>query len=102
MKSSGISPKKKVKDISDAELKKLLALMTDYTVIPASVNKFDQAQLTAGGVDTSQINSKTMESKKVPGLYITGELLDVDGICGGYNLHFAFSTGRLAGISAAH
>lgn len=102
LKSSGISPKKKVKDISDAELKKLLALMTDYTVIPASVNKFDQAQLTAGGVDTSQINSKTMESKKVPGLYITGELLDVDGICGGYNLHFAFSTGRLAGISAVH
>lgn len=101
LKNSHINLKKKVRDISDTELEKLLRLMTDYKVSPASVNKYDQAQLTAGGVDTGQINSKTMESKKVPGLYITGELLDVDGICGGYNLHFAFSTGRLAGISAA-
>lgn len=60
---------------------------------------FTKAQVTAGGVYLSEINEKTMESEKLPGLYITGELLDVDGICGGYNLQWAWSTGYLAGCA---
>lgn len=61
---------------------------------------FTQAQVTAGGVPLSEIEKETMESKLVPGLYLTGELLDVDGICGGYNLQWAWSTGFLAGTGA--
>lgn len=56
----------------------------------------ERAQVTAGGVLTSEITLETMESKLVPGLYFTGELLDVDGRCGGYNLHFAWSTAMIA------
>lgn len=56
----------------------------------------DRAQVTAGGVLTSEVNPNTMQSEKVPGLYFTGEILDVDGRCGGYNLHFAWSTAVIA------
>ncbi len=59
---------------------------------------FDKAQVTAGGVDVSEIENDTMQSKLCSGLYITGELLDIDGNCGGYNLHFAFASGACAGI----
>lgn len=64
-------------------------------------NPFDQAQVCAGGVRTSEINSATMESLHTEGLYLVGELLDIDGICGGYNLQWAWATGYLAGIHAA-
>lgn len=62
---------------------------------------FEHAQVCAGGVRTSQVNPYTMESLKAEGLYITGELLDVDGICGGYNLQWAWATGWIAGAAAA-
>jgi len=65
-----------------------------------ATNSFEQAQVCCGGVDTAQVHSDTLESKLVPGLYLVGELLDVDGICGGYNLQWAWSTGMLAGICA--
>ncbi len=55
----------------------------------------ERAQVTAGGVPLSEVDIPSMESKKVENLYLTGELLDVDGICGGYNLHFAWATGYL-------
>ena len=58
---------------------------------------FDSAQVTAGGVKTSEFNARTMESKLVPGLYACGEVLDIDGECGGYNLQWAWSSGALAG-----
>lgn len=61
---------------------------------------FEQAQVTAGGIPLGEVKKETMESKKIPGLYLTGELLDVDGICGGYNLQWAWSTGFLAGTDA--
>lgn len=65
--------------------------------VVTKANDFDHAQVTAGGVDLSEIDPDTMESRRIPGLYITGELLDVDGICGGYNLQWAFTTGAIAG-----
>ncbi len=61
---------------------------------------FEKAQVTCGGVDTAEVNPDTMGSLLVPGLYFAGEILDVDGICGGYNLHWAFASGYLAGCSA--
>ena len=60
----------------------------------------DSAQVTAGGVRTEEFEPGTMESKLVPGLYACGEVLDIDGDCGGYNLQWAWSSGRLAGLSA--
>ncbi|MDR3062814.1 MAG: NAD(P)/FAD-dependent oxidoreductase, partial [Methanobrevibacter sp.] len=60
------------------------------------------SKITLGGIKTNEINSKTMESKFVNGLYFSGELLNLDGLSGGYNLKIAFSTGYLAGLSAAN
>jgi hypothetical protein len=62
---------------------------------------FEDAQVTAGGVQTGDFDPHTMESRLVPGLYACGEVLDVDGDCGGFNLQWAWSSGRLAGTSAA-
>lgn len=64
-------------------------------------NTFDTAQVTAGGVDTDEIDAETMESKICPGLYFAGEMVDIDGICGGYNLQWAWSSGAVAGIHVA-
>ena len=61
---------------------------------------FDNAQVTRGGVSTKEIDKTTMMSERHNGLFLCGELLDIHGDCGGYNLHLAFTTGRLAGNSA--
>ena len=79
----------------------LLKLLKNYQIVVNKPRGFDFAQVTAGGVSTEEVNSLTMESKKQPGLYFAGEILDVDGICGGYNLQFAWATGYLAGCAAA-
>ena len=63
-------------------------------------NSFEQAQICCGGVDVREVDTQTMESKKVKGLYFAGEILDVDGICGGYNLQWAWSSGAAAGKCA--
>ena len=63
---------------------------------------FDRSQVSTGGIPLSEINIETMESKNVKGLYLVGELLDVDGICGGFNLGFAFITGYLAGMGVSN
>lgn len=76
-------------------------LCKEFEIQITETNPFGKAQVCAGGVRTEEIDSKTMESILVKDLYITGELLDVDGICGGYNLHFAWATGILAGAHAA-
>ncbi len=75
--------------------------MKSYEAIVMSVNPFANAQVCCGGVDTREIDPSTMESRLKKNLYLTGELLDVDGICGGYNLQFAWSSGALAGRAAA-
>ena len=59
---------------------------------------FDQAQVTAGGLRTEEFDPETLESRVVPGLYACGEVLDVDGDCGGFNLQWAWSSGHLAGL----
>lgn len=80
----------------------ILALASDLRLTVTGTRSFDYAQVCAGGIDTAFVNAKTMESEKVPGLYFAGEILDVDGACGGYNLQWAWSSGYLAGYHAAN
>lgn len=80
---------------------KLLALCKHFAVQIEATNSFEQAQICAGGVRTDEICPVSMESRFVKGFYVTGEVMDVDGICGGYNLQWAWSTGYLAGKHAA-
>ncbi|GAB6058187.1 BaiN/RdsA family NAD(P)/FAD-dependent oxidoreductase [Desulfonatronum parangueonense] len=72
-------------------------LIHNFPFIPSATEGFTKAEATLGGVDTKHISSKTMESKTVPGLYFTGEVLDVTGRLGGYNLQWAWSSGHIAG-----
>mgnify|MGYP005754297095 FL=1 len=87
--------------ITDEEISRLASLIKNFSAAVTAVSSFSQAQVCLGGVDTLQVKSETMESRLVPGLYFAGEILDVDGICGGYNLQWAWSSGWLAGRSAA-
>ena len=81
--------------------KQLLTLLKSLPLTIVSTRPIEQATITRGGICTEQINSKTFESLVCPGLYFAGEVIDVDGPCGGFNLQFAFSSGALAGKSAA-
>lgn len=83
--------------LSESEIEKILRLSMGLSVEICKTRGFEYAQVCAGGVDTLEICEKTMESKLVPGLYFAGELLDVDGACGGYNLQWAWSSGAVAG-----
>ena len=87
--------------LSEKQMKDLIREITAFRVPITGTQGFDRAQVCAGGVDTAQIDPSTMEVKGIPGLYVVGELLDIDGVCGGYNLQFAWSTGFLAGKAAA-
>ncbi|MDD3222261.1 MAG: aminoacetone oxidase family FAD-binding enzyme [Clostridia bacterium] len=81
-------------------IKKLASVMKKFPASIVGSRGFDFAQVCAGGVDLKEVSSKNCESKHQPGVYIVGELLDADGICGGYNLQWAWATGCLAGTSA--
>ena len=97
IKISSINPNKKYNELSQKELSNLINNLTNLSLDIIGTNSFDECQVTTGGIPLTEINLSTMESKKEKGLYITGELLDVDGDCGGYNLTFAWITGILAG-----
>lgn len=94
-----IDGKSKINELTNAQRRTLIDTINSLKLQVKSLYDMEQAQVTAGGVSISEINPETMESLKVPGLYITGELLDIDGICGGYNLTFAILTGIKAGKS---
>ena len=95
IKDTGLSLSDNANHLTDGEIKAIVTRLKKFTFNISSVRGFDDAQVTAGGADTDFFNRKTMESKKVRGLYCIGELMDVDGLCGGYNLHWAWSSGRL-------
>lgn len=88
-----------VAQITEEQLKKLCRQIKGFRLKITKTGSFEQAQVCAGGVDLGELTSD-LEAKRIPGLFITGELLDVDGICGGYNLHWAWITGYLAGLGA--
>lgn len=96
-----ISAKKKARDWSEKELWQLAVQMKNLSFTITKCRGYEQAQICTGGVDVLEVDEHTMESKLVKGLYFSGELLDVDGACGGYNLQWAWSSGYLAGYWAA-
>lgn len=93
---------KKCNVISKEERKRLCEILKSFTVDISGFRPIEEAIITSGGVKTSEINPKTMESKLVKGLYFAGEVIDCDAYTGGFNLQIAWSTGRLAGESAAY
>lgn len=100
IKEAGLSPESPCHILNKSEIKKLATLIKKLKVNIKDTNTFDFAQVTSGGVSTLDIEANSMESKLKKGLYITGELIDVDGACGGYNLQWAWSTGYIAGSHA--
>lgn len=98
---SGIDPHKAVNEITREERSELVRLLKHFPLTAVGVRPVEEAIVTAGGVKVSEINPSTMESKLVKGLFFAGEVIDVDGYTGGYNLQAAFSTGYLAGMSAS-
>jgi predicted Rossmann fold flavoprotein len=79
------------------ELQHIAGALADWTVIPIGTEGFGKAEVTVGGIDTNELSSKTMEAKKIPGLYCIGEVVDVTGWLGGYNFQWAWSSGWVAG-----
>lgn len=98
---SGISGDTQVNAITRQQRQRLCEVLKAFEIKPLSLRPIEEAVVTRGGVKVSEVNPKTMESKLVKGLYFAGELLDLDAVTGGFNLQIAFSTGYLAGISAA-
>lgn len=97
----GFSPKQQVDTITQAQRRQIVALIKRLPLTVKGTRGFDEAIVTRGGVDTRDISPSTMASRKVDGLYFAGEVIDVDALTGGFNLQLAFSTGALAGNSAA-
>lgn len=88
---------RKAAELSRAGRREIAAALHALTVVPTGTEGLDKAEACSGGVDTAEVDPATMQSRLVPGLYITGELLDVTGRLGGYNLHWAWASGLLAG-----
>jgi predicted Rossmann fold flavoprotein len=87
--------------LSETDLRRLARLFWDWRIPVRGLRGWSNAQVTAGGVATGDIDARTMESALVKGLYFAGEIMDIDGDCGGYNLQWAWSSGYAAGLSAA-
>ena len=98
---SGIEPHKKVNSVTKEERRALCEVIRSLKISLSGFRPINEAIITKGGVSIKEINPKTMESKLCAGLYFAGEVIDVDAYTGGYNLQIAFSTGVLAGESAA-
>ena len=94
---SGINAFKKVNEVTKEERKKLLELLKNLQLTVTDTTGYNEAVITAGGIDVAEIDPSTMESKLVKNLYFAGEVIDVDSFTGGFNLQVAFSTGQLAG-----
>ena len=101
IKLSKIPFDKKVNTITKEERQRLCYLLKHMEFHVEGKRPIDEAIITSGGVNVKEINPKTMESKIHEGLYFCGEVLDVDGYTGGFNLQIAFSTGYLAGMESA-
>lgn len=101
IKYVGIDPRKKVNSITKEERKNIIKALKGFEIPLDSYRPIEEAIITSGGIDTKEISSKDMQSKILPGLYFAGEIIDVDAYTGGFNLQIAFSTGYLAGKSAA-
>ncbi|MDD5027517.1 MAG: aminoacetone oxidase family FAD-binding enzyme, partial [Candidatus Omnitrophica bacterium] len=101
IKIAGIDPYKKANQLSQDERRKFVALLKSWRLAINRARPLEEGMVTQGGVALKEINPRTMESRRVKGLYFCGEMIDVDADTGGFNLQAAFSTGYLAGESAA-
>ena len=99
-KTAGVRSKNLAKELSNTEADAVCEAVKNLEIPLTEPRGMDSAQVTAGGVLTDQFDENTMESRLVPGLYACGEVLDIDGDCGGYNLQWAWSSGRCAGLHA--
>ena len=97
----GLQAEMKARRIDDAGIRQILQSMREYTLEVIQVKSFKQAQVTSGGILLEDTDAD-FQSRLQPGLFFAGEVLDVDGRCGGYNLQWAFATGYIAGLAAAH
>ena len=88
-----------VKKLSDDDIRKLIKTIKNLKFKITAINDEENAQVTIGGIDTSLVDNKTFESKIIPGLYFIGEVLDVDGDCGGYNIQWAYSSAKSCALS---
>ena len=100
VKEADIRANTPISALTDGQIGDIVSLAKGFTVSLTEPLGMDAAQVTAGGMETHEFDPETMESRLVPGLYACGEVLDVDGECGGYNLQWAWSSGRLAGLTA--
>lgn len=98
---SGIDGRRKTGSVTREERAGLLDALDSFRITPRSFRPIDEAIITSGGVDVKEINPKTMELRAYPGIFVCGELIDVDAYTGGYNLQIAFATGKAAGEAAA-
>jgi predicted Rossmann fold flavoprotein len=94
---AGIDKNTYTSSVSRKEIEKIMVLLQEITITVTNYRDFEFAQVCTGGIPLKDVNMDTLESKLVPNVYFAGEILDVDGICGGYNLHFAWATGYIAG-----
>ena len=101
IKQSGIAPEKKVNEITKEERRRLVEVTKNFKLTITGLRGFNEAIITQGGVTVKEVNPSTMESKLTKNLYFAGEVLDLDAVTGGFNLQIAWSTGFLAGRSAA-
>ena len=101
IKESGLSTSATAGSLNEDQVKRLAKNMNSFKVNIVATNSYDNAQVCCGGISTKEINPYTMESEKARGLFFAGEIVDVDGACGGYNLQWAWSSGFVAGKNAA-
>ena len=102
LKIANIRTNQKAGTLEKDEITRIVKTVKAFRTEVTGTNSFEQAQICAGGVNTKEINPETMESLLIKNLFFAGELMDVDGICGGYNLQWAWSSGYLAGKGAAY
>lgn len=99
-KAAGVHGGQRISGLSNADLEAVCRAVKSFEVPLTEPMGMDAAQVTAGGAVTAEFDPDTMESRLIPGLYACGEVLDIDGDCGGYNLQWAWSSGRMAGLHA--
>ena len=99
IEKTGIDPNLKVNSVTKEKRRKRCEVIRDFPVAITSMRPIEEAIITSGGVDTTQINPKTMESKLIKGLFFAGEIIDADAYTGGFNLQIAWSTAHAAAES---
>lgn len=93
-----IAPELPVQQLTEQQQQSIANLLTSYKVDITDTRGWNEAEFTAGGIETSEVKEKSLESKKIPGLYFAGEILDVDGDVGGFNLSWAWASGHVVGL----